>query len=143
MCDMQVNLSALTERQVRDMGTCYKGGATYYRSIGQNVLIASQSYKYENGYFGDNSSHGNNHTRNIVTNDSVLAANDFYNKIAYGGTEQKINDNLSITRMSDGAVITRRILSYSDGSPVVDINIKGSSHTGGIKQQKIHFIGGK
>ncbi|MCD8026974.1 MAG: hypothetical protein LUF33_08675 [Clostridiales bacterium] len=45
--------------------------------------------------------------------------------------------------MADGAVITKRIVSHSDGSPVVDINIKASSHTGGIKQQKIHFVGGK
>ncbi|MCC8074231.1 MAG: hypothetical protein LIO62_08930 [Clostridiales bacterium] len=124
------------------MGTYLKGGATYYRSIGQNVLITSKSYKYSNGYFGDNSRHGNIHTRNIVSENALSSANDFYNKLAYGGTEQIINNNLSITRMADGTVITKRIISHSDGSPVVDINIKGSNHSGGIKQQKIHFIGG-
>lgn len=128
---------------MRKLGTCYKGGAKYYRSIGQNVLIASQSYKYENGYFGDNSVHGSNHTRNIFADNAISAANDFYNKLTYGGNEQIINDNLVITRMADGAVITKRITSHSDGSPVVDINVKTSSHTAGIKQQKIHFVGGK
>lgn len=125
------------------MGTCFKGGASYYRSIGQNVLIASKSYQYSNGYFGNNSTHGNIHTRNITSEDTISVANDFYKKISYGGVEQVVNSNLSITRMHDGTVITKRIISHSDGTPVVDINIKGSSHSGGIKQQKIHFVGDK
>lgn len=31
-------------------------------------------------------------------------------------------------------------VSHSDGTPVVDVNIERSTHTGGIKKQKIHFI---
>ena len=46
---------------------------------------------------------------------------------------------MRITQMSDGSVITWRKISSSDGTPVVEINISNSSHTGGIKQQKIHF----
>lgn len=42
--------------------------------------------------------------------------------------------------MSDGTIITWRVISNSDGTPVVEINIKGSSHTGGLKKQKIHFV---
>lgn len=35
------------------MGTCYKGNSKTYRSIGQNVMIASSSYNYKDGYFGE------------------------------------------------------------------------------------------
>ena len=45
-----------------------------------------------------------------------------------------------MTEMSDGSIITYREYQSSDGSPVVDINIKKSTDTGGIKKQKIHFV---
>lgn len=122
------------------MGTTYKGNSKYFRSIGQNILLASQKYDYHNGFFGENSEHGNIHTRNITAVSSIIAATDFYNKIAFGGIEQIVSDNLAITRMADGTVITMRKVSGSDGSPVVDINISSSTHTGGIKNQKIHFV---
>lgn len=122
------------------MGTGYKGDSKYYRSIGQNILIASNTYDYADGFFGENSRHGANRTRNIFASDNLAAAKHFYDTIAFGGIEQVVNDNLSITRMADGTVITFRIRSHSDGTPVVDINIKSSTHTGGVKGQKIHFV---
>ena len=122
------------------MGTAYKGEAKYYHSVGQNILPTSSKYKYHAGYFGDNSKHGNNRTRNIASDDSLATAKDFYNKIAHGGIESTINSNMQITKMSDGTIITMREKSNSDGSPVVDINIQPSSHTGGVKSQKIHFV---
>ena len=124
------------------MGTGSKGKSKYYRSIGQNVLIAASTYHYEHGGFGNQSTHGNAATRTIAAKDNVAAAIDFYRKIANGGIEQRVNDNLLITRMADGTVVTMRYVSHSDGTPVVDINIKTSSHTGGVKNQKIHFIVG-
>ena len=51
-----------------------------------------------------------------------------------------MNDNLRITRMADGSVVTMRRVSHSDGTPVVDINIKPSKDSGGVKGQKIHFV---
>lgn len=122
------------------MGTSYKGDSKCYRSIGQNILLASSKYEYSKGFFGENSIHGNDRTRNIASPDNLSAATDFYDKIAFGGKEQIVNSNLRITRMADGTVITMRKKSNSDGTPVVDINIKSSSHTGGIKGQKIHFV---
>lgn len=122
------------------MGTCYKGSSQYYRSVGQNILIASNTYNYQNGYFGENSMHGSKSTRNIKSSDNMNTAKDFYNKLAFGGMEKHVNDNMRITRMADGTVITMRKVSHSDGTPVVDINIKPSSHTGGVKGQKIHFV---
>lgn len=122
------------------MGTGFKGNTRTYHSIDQNVLITSKPYKYTDGYFGEKSPSTGSKTRNIISNDSVSTATDFYNKIALGGTETFYkNGNMRITQMSDGSVITWRKISSSDGTPVVEINISNSSHTGGIKQQKIHF----
>lgn len=124
------------------MGTSiYKGGTVRYHSIGQNILVASNSYKYSNGYFGDKSPSTGSKTRNIASSDNVSTATDFYNKIALGGTERVYDGgNRKITQMSDGSVVTWRKTSTSDGTPVVEINISSSSHTGGVKRQKIHFI---
>ena len=122
------------------MGTAYKGNSKYYRSIGQNILLASKKYGFYGGYFGKNSKHGHDRTRNIAAPDNLTAATDFYNKIAFGGIERKIDENVCITRMADGMVVTMRKTSHSDGTPVVDINIRSSTHTGGVKGQKIHFI---
>lgn len=72
----------------------YKGGATHYHSIGQNVMIASKSYAYRNGRFGVNSPSTGNDTRNIASPDPLYTSKDFYDKIAKGGVEQKRSDNL-------------------------------------------------
>ncbi len=120
------------------MGTGYKGNSKYFRSVGQNVLLASSKYHYENGYFGVKTGH---HIRNIASDNPLAVAKDFYDKIAFGGTETVHNSGaLNITRMADGTVITMRTTSHSDGTPVVEMNISKSTHTGGVKQQKIHFI---
>lgn len=124
---MQVNLKKHIGKRVHRMGTTYKGNSKYFRSIGQNVLLASSSYVFHKGYFGENSIHGGDRTRNIFSENNMHTANDFYNKIALGGIEQEVNDNMKITRMADG-------------TPVVDINIRRSTHTGGVKDQKIHFV---
>lgn len=121
------------------MGTGFKGNSTYYRSIGQNVMTTSSKYTYSNGRFGNNSPSTGNKTRNIASSDPVATGNDFYNKIAYGGIEKTYGGNRKITQMSDGTIITYRKTSTSDGTPVVEINISNSNHTGGVKQQKIHF----
>lgn len=133
-------MSALTERSVLKLGAGYKGNSNIYRRIGQNVLITSDSYNYSGGFFGDNSKHGGKSTRNISSKDNLKTDNDFYNKIAYGGIEKIVNNNLRITRMNDGKVITMRVVSHSDGTPVADVNIKNSTRTGGVKTQKIHFV---
>lgn len=122
------------------MGTSYKGESKYFRSIGQNVMVTSSSYDCDRGYFGENSIHGSDRTRNITSKDNLKTAEDFYKKIAFGGIEQTVNDNMRITRMADGTVITMRKVSSSDRTPVVDINIKKSKHSGGIRDQKIHFV---
>lgn len=123
------------------MGTgSYKGGTIKCHNIEQNILITAQTYKYSNGYFGESSPSTGSRTRNIVSNDNVATAKDFYSKIALGGKEKILSDNLKVTNMSDGTRISFRIKSKSDGTPVVEINISKSTHSGGVKYQKIHFI---
>ncbi len=124
------------------MGTGYKGNSKYFRSVGQNVLLASSKYHYENGRFGVNSPSSGNKTRNIASADPLATAKDFYDKIAFGGKETVYNGGERYTtHMADGSIITMRPVSSSpDGSPAVEINIVHSSHTGGLKQQKIHFV---
>lgn len=122
------------------MGTGYKGNSRHYRSIEQNILITASEYPYTNGRFGISSPHGGASTRNISAVDNLAAAKGFYDRIAFGGKESIVNENLRITRMADGSIITMRKVSHSDGTPVVDINIERSTHTGGLRKQKIHFI---
>jgi hypothetical protein len=123
------------------MGTGYKGGSKYYRSIGQNILLMLSKYAYNNGRFGVNSPSTGNKTRNISSDDPAATAKDFYDKIALGGIEKTYNNGaLKITYMADGTIISTRKVSRSDGTPVVEINISRSTHTGGLKEQKIHFI---
>ena len=123
------------------MGTTYKGNAAYYRSVGQNILPTASKYPYRNGRFGVNSPSTGNKTRNIASADPLGTAKDFYDRIAYGGVENiYANGDRRITQMADGTIITWRRVSTSDGGPVVEINISSSSHTGGIKKQKIHFV---
>lgn len=122
------------------MGTGFKGYAKYFRSIGQNVLPASLKFEYRNGRFGVCSPSTGNKTRNILSSNPLKTATEFYNIIAYGGIENTYyNGKMRITHMADGSIITWRSVSSSDGSPVVEINIKKSSHSGGLKEQKIHF----
>ena len=124
------------------MGVCdYKGGATHYHSIGQNVMVTSQKYPMRNGYFGVVSPSTGSKTRNIVSHDNLGTAKDFYDRIANGGKEDVYNHGaLRITRMHDDSVVTMRTISHSDGTPVVEININRSNSTGGVKRQKIHFV---
>lgn len=120
------------------MGTCYKGKSKYFRSIGQNILLASSTYHFANGYFGIKSGHS---IRNIVSKNPLSTSIDFYEKISLGGIETISNGGkLRITRMADGTVITMRTTSHSDGTPAVQINITKSTHHSEIKQQKIHFV---
>ena len=122
------------------MGTSYKGYSPVYRAVGDNIKRVATVFDYKNGFFGNNSSHGRKSTRNIIANDVIAVAKDFYEKITYGGLERKINDNMKITRMADGTIITIRKVSHSDGTPAIDINITKSVDAGGLKTQKIHCV---
>lgn len=124
------------------MGTgIYKGGAEKYVPIGNNLENIETDYGFSNGYFGTKGDSSNNKVRHIVSDSPVSTSKDFYDKLTYGGIEHILKNNKgTICKMADGTVVTWRENKSSDGSPVVDINIKKSKGSGGIKSQKIHFV---
>lgn len=120
------------------MGVSYKGGAPSYHSISDNISNLKKSFKFINGYFGDQGT--SNRVRVVYGNDPVSIGKEFYNKIAFGGIEKDLsNGKGKITYMADGSIITFRPTTKSDNYPGVNINISKSTDSGGIKQQKIHF----
>ena len=142
---MPVSLSERTRKGVRDMGLGYKGDTGHHHTIGENVPALTTDYPLTNGYFGSKGDSQDNIIRHIESADPSATAKDFYDKAAYGGVENEIldkNGNVkgATTKMADGTVITWREVSNSDGSPAIDINIKYSSDSGGLKGQKIHFV---
>lgn len=124
------------------MGTgIYKGGSSYHRSISENVSEIRLEYSFSNGYFGTTGTSTRESTRHIESDNPLSTSKDFYNKLTYGATEKTLpNGRGVIAKMSDGTIVTYREISSSDGSPAVDINIKLSKNSGGVKQQKIHFV---
>ena len=124
------------------MGLGFKGDTGHHHSISENIDSLKNDYGFNNGYFGcPSNTNKNRNKRNISSDDPQQTATDFYNKIACGGIESKLpNGKGHMTEMSDGTIITYREYKSSDGSPVVDINVLYSNDSGGIKQQKIHFV---
>ena len=120
------------------MGVHYKGGATNYHSISDNVKTAASSYKYQKGYFGEPGT--GNRVRVIYSDNPASTGKDFYDKLAFGGVEKDLsNGKGKITYMADGSIITFRPTTKSDNYPGVDINISKSTSSGELKKQKIHF----
>lgn len=105
--------------------------------------ICNIFYNCNEGYFGHK---GTGKDIRVIECDNVYdTCKNFYDKIAYGGME-----NISFTRdgkhymyqakMRDGSIVTYREFTSTEDSPAVSISIKGSTDTGGIKKQKIHFV---
>jgi len=143
---MQASLNALIGKWVLDMGTGYKGNAAHYHSIVENLPEMENSYPYQNGFFGTRGNSKRGSIRHIGSDDPQRTAKEFYDKLTFGGKEEPIydrqgNEHGRKTTLSDGSIISWRNVSHSpDKSPAVDINIERSSNSGGIRQQKIHFI---
>ena len=124
------------------MGTgVYKGGTFYHHSISENLPNLTPRYTLTNGYFGIRGDSTREKIRHIESKDPIFTSNDFYNKLTHGATEKKMsNGKGTIAKLADGTIVSYRKVSSSDGTPAVDINIKNSKESGGVKQQKIHFV---
>ena len=57
------------------MGVSYKGGSTSYHSIADNVKNTADTYKFQNGYFGEPGN--SNRVRVIYSNDPAVTGKDF------------------------------------------------------------------
>ena len=80
-------------------------------------------------------------TRHIESKNPISTSTDFYNKLTHGAIEKNLpNGKGTVAKLADGTIVSYRKISSSDGTPAVDINIKRSKESGGIKQQKIHFV---
>ena len=44
-----------------------------------------------------------------------------------------------LTKMKDGTYVDYRIVTSSEGSPAVLINVKDENDSGGIRYHKVHF----
>lgn len=129
-------------KRVRKLGTSiYKGGMTKHHSISDNIDSLKSSYKYSKGYFGDRGQ-GREFTRNISSDDPIKTAKEFYDTASKGGIETTYGKG-KYTKLSDGTIMSYRKISTSDGTSVVEINIRQSSNSAGVKFQKIHFVKGR
>lgn len=91
----------------------------------------------KNGYFGLSTERG--HVRKIVNNHPLESAVFFFHKLIEGVSAEPLPGKKGwMAKMRDGYVVTIREHSISDGSPAVDIHIRGKSKT--VKDQKIHFV---
>ena len=117
----------------------YKGGASKQRTIGDNLGALRLKYDYRSGYCGERG--GSREVRHLFSDNPVTQAWDFYDTAGYGGIERQMRNGKGQTcTMRDGTVISIREVSSSDGSPAVDINIRRSTGSSGVKRQKIHFV---
>lgn len=114
------------------MGVSYKGGVPSYHSISDNISTLQKSFKFTNGYFGDQGT--SNRVRVIYGDNPASIGKEFYDKIAFGGIEKDLsNGKGKITYMADGSIITFRPTTKSDNYPGVNINISKSTDSGCIK----------
>lgn len=122
------------------MGATYKGGSPTYRSLHDNVeeMKKDPRYHFQDGYFGPKHK-GSHFAHDLFFDDPIAAAKAFYDKIAYGGIENKTGEDNWTTKMKDGTYVNFRIHTSSEGSPAVQIDIKDSNDDAGIECHKIHF----
>ena len=89
-----------------------------------------------NGYFGINTGH--RHVRKIISDKPLKSAYSFFHQLVKGNTPEPLSSKKGwIVKMLDGYIVTIRDHSNSDGSPAIDIHIRGKCKT--IKDQQIHF----
>lgn len=112
------------------------------RSLSDNLPELTKKYPLsEGGYFGRASNRtSNNRVRQIVSQNPIKTASDFYKHATAGAVSEKSIPSGKTSFLRDGTVITLRKISSSDGYPAVDIKIMTP---GTVKTHKIHFLKGQ
>ena len=94
------------------------------------------------GYFGDKGSRKTSpRVRVVKCSDPAKTAYEFQSKTIRGFTSMTTIDGKGyVVKLKDGTKISYRMISTSDGSPAIELTIKGLER---VKDQKIHFVKGR
>ena len=126
------------------MGSTYKGGSPRHRSLRENLPDVGKNPLFvQNGNHYGVARKGGAAVTTIKSDNPIKTAQEFFDKIGYGGAFMTDAETGQITenrvRLRDGTIINYRVVSKS-GGPVVEINVKKSSDSCGLRSHKIHFI---
>lgn len=118
-------------------GFHHTSGAERGRTLLDNIPKTTQAFPLTpDGLFGTLGY--NSGIRHIASVDPVATSTRFYGLLSEGGEVLRQSEKIVVKRMGDDAFVTWRLVSSSDGSPAVDINM--SRVVGGIvRTHKIHF----
>lgn len=112
-------------------------GGNGFHTFTDNLPSLIARFPLTGRHFGDPSEKKNSVARVIRSTDPLRTAKEFFRLATQGGEIVRQASDIAIAKLKDGAHITFRVTSTSDGSPVVDLNISSSSF---IRTRKIHFI---
>ena len=105
------------------------------RSFGENVEELKSSFGYPDGL--DWKLKKGKKLARIETEDPVGAATMFAGIASRGFVSEVVNDKGYRRELADGTIVGLRVVTSSEGSPAVDLNIVGEDHV-----RKIHFYKG-
>ena len=115
-------------------------GANLRHTLTDNLPALKKAFKTTpEGYFGTKGS--NTSIRRIASSNPLATAEKFFKVATKGGTRKNLDNappGMEAVVMKDGSLITKRVRSSSDGSPVVEITVSKAAK-GAVKDQKIHF----
>lgn len=133
------------------MGGGYLGGYRHtdgasnkpnpHSNIDDNARLLARQYRLTSGgYFGRKGT--GKGVRVINCMNPIAIAEYCFHILGQGGqTEVALNrkgQEIHMSRLNDGTLVTYRRITSSQGSPAVEIRLSGGEHI--VKQQKIHFV---
>jgi|LauGreDrversion4_2_1035121.scaffolds.fasta_scaffold121367_4 hypothetical protein len=118
-----------------NMGHASGGGYSSPGGLSQN--LGKLLNKFPSDRQGRLGAKGRNKARLIASDNPAKTSEDVYSALKSGGKESRLpNGKGRLTAFPDGSRVIHRPVSSSDGSPVVEISIKGPNGS----SYKIHFI---
>jgi hypothetical protein len=111
-------------------------GGNSGRTFTDNLPDLVKEFPLDHGHFGKPSDKTNSIARIIESPDPIATAERFFRLAAEGGTMRTDKPNIKVAELKDGSFITFRVVSSSDGTPAVDLNLTPPTY---VKTRKIHF----
>lgn len=120
----------------------YLGNTYHQHALAENLPDVLKDYPVnDEGFFGVKGRSRDGSVRNIVCDNPLEVARDLFYRLAKGGVVTPMSNAKGISsRLSDGATISFREVSSSDGSPAVEINLRKFVGETIIESQKIHIV---